>query len=60
MSIDVLEKNVAHTFCTAMLLILKSNICFYYMAESASWQAVLVGYPSKEDEPILPALNFQQ
>ena len=59
MSIDVLEKNVAHTFCTAMLLFLKSNIYFYYMAESASWQAVLIGYPSKEDEPILPAFNFQ-
>ena len=59
MSIDVLEKNVAHTFCTAMLLFLKSNIYICYMAESASWQAVLIGYPSKEDEPILPALNFQ-
>ena len=55
MSIDVFKKNVAHTFCTAMLLFLKSNIYICYMAEPASWQAVLIGYPSKEDEPILPA-----
>ena len=52
MSIDVLKKTVAHTFCTAIMLFLKSNIYFYYMPESASLQAVLIGYPSKEDEPI--------
>ena len=60
MSVDVLKKTVAHTFCTAMLLFFEQYLIFViYMAESASWQAVLIGYPSKEDEPILPALNFQ-
>ena len=55
-----LGKNCGTYILYSNVAIFKEQYIFFcYMAESASWQAVLIGYPSKEDEPILPALNFQ-